>query len=115
MSLLIPIQFLLIVFVLFAASRAYLRFKGGSLPFGAFLFWVCIWSFAAIAIFLPEETSKIARWAGIGRGADIIIYISISLLFYLIFRLHVMLENVRSEISSLIREISLKEVKEKKK
>lgn len=115
MSLLIPVQFALILFILFAASRAYLRFKGGNLQFGAFLFWLGIWGAAAIAIFLPEETSKIAKWAGIGRGADIIIYTSIALLFYLVFRLHVMLESQHSEVSRLIREIALKEVVEKKR
>ena len=115
MSLLIPIQFILIVFILFAASRAYLRFKGGSLQFGAFLFWLFIWGSASLAIFFPGETSRIANWAGIGRGADIIIYTSIALMFYLIFRLHIMMEGLRSEISNLVREISLKEVKEKKK
>lgn len=114
MSLFIPIQLVLIVFILFAASRAYLRFKGGSLHFGAFIFWLLIWASAAIAIFFPEEMSIIARWAGIGRGADIIIYVSIALLFYLVFRLHVMMEGLRTEISRLVREISLKEVKEKK-
>ena len=113
MSLLIPIQIILITFILFAASRAFLRFRGGSLPFGAFLFWLFIWSSAAIAIFFPEETSKLASWAGIGRGADIVIYVSIALLFYLVYRLHVLMEGLRTKLSELIREVALKEVKEK--
>ncbi len=59
MSLLIPIQIILIAFILFAASRAFLRFRGGSLPFGAFLFWLFIWGSAAIVWVIYRVNSDI--------------------------------------------------------
>lgn len=114
MNLILPIQFVLTVFIIFAASRAILQFKGGMIRFGAMLFWLGIWVVAAIAIFYPEATTRFARLLGIGRGVDVILYVSIAILFYLVFRLHVYLEDLRSEISTLIRELSLKEVKKKK-
>jgi len=111
MSLLLPVQIILLVFVLFAASRAVLQFRGGTIRFGALSFWLLIWAVALLAIFYPEETTRIARILGIGRGVDIVVYSSIAILFYLVFRLHVYLENIRTEISQLIREVSLKQVK----
>lgn len=114
MSFLLPVQILLFVFVLFAASRAIMQFRGGSIRFGALSFWLLIWGFALIAIFYPEETSKIAQILGIGRGVDIVVYASIAILFYLVFRLHVYQENIRTEISRLIREVSLNNVQKKK-
>ncbi len=114
MSLLLPVQILLLTFILFAASRAVLQFKGGTLRFGALSFWLLIWVVALIAIFYPEETTRIARVLGIGRGVDVVVYASIAILFYLVFRLHVYLENIRSEISRLIREVAIKEVKRRK-
>lgn len=111
MNLFLPIQFILVVFIIFAASRAVLQFRGGSIRFGALIFWLSIWTVALIAIFYPEETTRLARLAGIGRGVDIVVYLSIAILFYLVFRLHVYLEDLRTEISSLIREVALKEVK----
>ena len=114
MSFLLPIQFVLLVFIVFAASRAVLQFKGGMIRFGAMLFWLGIWAVAVVAIFYPEATTSFAKFLGIGRGVDVILYVSIAILFYLVFRLHVYLEDIRSEISTLIREISLKEVKKKK-
>lgn len=114
MSILLPVQILLLIFVLFAASRAVLQFRGGTIRFGALSFWLMIWVVAIIAIFYPEETTRIARLLGIGRGVDVVVYASIAILFYLVFRLHVYQENIRTEISQLIREISLKEVKSKK-
>jgi len=109
MNILLPIQLFLSLFLLFAVSRAFLRFKEGVIGLGAFLFWVGLWMLAIISIFYPAFTSYIADLMGIGRGADIIIYLSIALLFYLVFRIHVMIENLEEKISRLIREIALKD------
>lgn len=114
-ALWIPLQILMLVFILFAASRAVMQFRGGSIHFGAMLFWLSIWIVASIAIFFPEETTRLARLAGIGRGVDVVMYLSIALLFYLVFRLHVVMEDTRTSINKLVREISLKEVEGNKK
>lgn len=111
MTIIMPIQIISLFFVFFAASRAILQFRGGSIRLGALSFWLSIWAVVLIAIFYPEETSKFANLLGIGRGVDIVMYSSIAVLFYLVFRLHVHMEDLRSQISSLVREISLKEVK----
>lgn len=111
MNLILPIQFILLVFIVFAASRAVLQFRGGMIRFGALLFWLGIWGVATFAIFYPETTTNFAKLMGIGRGVDVILYVSIAILFYLVFRLHIYLEDIRSEISRLIREVSIKEVK----
>lgn len=108
MTLLLPIQLGFVIFIIFAASRAILRFKGGSIQLGALLFWMLVWVVATIVVFSPEETTEIARILGIGRGVDVVVYASIALLFYLVFRLHVYLEDIRTQLSTLIREIALK-------
>lgn len=115
MSLLLPIQLGFVLFIIFAASRAILRFRGGSIHLGALLFWMMVWAVATIVVFSPEQTTEVARILGIGRGVDVIVYSSIALLFYLVFRLHVYLEDIRSEISALIREIALLETKKQPK
>lgn len=107
--MLLPVQLILAFFLFFAVSRAYLRFKEGTIKFGAFLFWIGLWLLALFSIFYPDFTTYWAQLLGIGRGVDAILYISIALLFYLIFRTNVMIENLREEISRLTREIALKE------
>lgn len=114
MSFLLPVQMLLLVFILFAISRAVMQFRGGTIRFGALSFWILVWALALVAIFYPEETTRLARVLGIGRGVDIVIYASIAVLFYLVFRLHVYVENLRTEISRLIREVSLGNLKKGK-
>jgi hypothetical protein len=114
MSFLLPVQIILLVFILFASSRAIMQFRGGTIRFGALSFWLLVWAFALVAIFYPEETTRIARVMGIGRGVDVVIYVSIAVLFYLVFRLHVYVENLRTEISRLIREVALKNIEKGK-
>lgn len=113
--LLLPIQLILSLFLLFAVSRVYFRFKEGTISLGNFLFWIGLWVLAIFSIFNPEFTNYWANLLGVGRGADVLIYISIALIFYLIFRTNVMIENLREEISKVVREVALKEKTKKKK
>lgn len=111
--LLLPVQLILAIFLLFAVSRVYLRFREGTINLGAFLFWIGLWVLALFSIFCPDFTTYWAQLLGIGRGVDVILYISIALLFYLIFRINVMIENLHEEISKVVREVALKEEKKR--
>lgn len=104
-------QIFLSLFLLFAISRVFLRFKGGDLSLFGFLFWSSLFSFAAVVVLLPNIATEIAQLLHIGRGTDAIVYISITLLFYLVFRLYIYLEDIRHEITELIQKIALKETK----
>lgn len=112
---LLPVQLVLIIFLFFATSRVYLRFKEGTLGLGGFLFWIGIWVLALFSILNPGFLSYWAKLLGVGRGVDAIVYLSIVLLFYLIFRTNIMIENLREEISRLVREIALKQGEKKKR
>jgi len=109
--ILIPIQVFLLLFIIFAFTRVWLRFREGTITIQAFLFWSGIWGLAALGILNPQFTTRIARLLGIGRGADVVIYASLVLLFYLVYRTNVMLENVRHEITELVRKLALKKEK----
>lgn len=107
MNAFLPIQLIFITFLIFAASRAFLRLKEGGITFGAFLFWSGLWILATFSVLNPEFTTYLAKLIGIGRGTDVVIYASIVLVFYLIFRTNVMIENLRHEISKLTSEITI--------
>lgn len=111
----IPIQIILLVFLAFAISRVFLRFREASLSFGAFLFWLGIFTLAGVAVIDPSFTTFIALKIGIQRGTDVVIYLSLALLFYLVFRTNIFIENLREEITRLTREIAINKAKKKKK
>lgn len=108
------IQFVLGFFILFALSRVLLQLRNAKLTVGAFLFWSGIFVFALAGVLDPHLTTFVARFFGIGRGSDVVLYLSIALLFYLIFRLSIALEEIRREITELVRKISLEESSRKR-
>ena len=101
------IQIFLLAVVIFAISRVYLRLKEGVITSRMAFFWFLIWIAALVGVTLPATTTRIAEFFGVGRGVDIIVYISLALLFYLVFRIYVMIEDLRNQITYLIREIGL--------
>ena len=107
------IQILLILFLLFALSRVYLRYKSMEISSSSLIFWGGVFTFAIIIVSLPSLTTRLAQVLRIGRGVDVVVYASIVLLFYLIFRLYIYLQEIRNDITDLVREISLKNKKEK--
>lgn len=114
-TIFLPMQIILMSLLAFAISRVLLRMREGSLTTGAFLFWIGIFVLAGFSVWDPSFTTFIAKKIGIQRGTDVIIYLSMVLLFYLIFRTNILIENIRNEITRLTREITLRDSKKRKK
>lgn len=104
----LPVQIVFGAFLLFAVSRVLLRLKDGTLALNNFIFWTSLFVVALIGVVRPELTTLIAGWLGINRGSDVVVYASILLLFYLIFRTNILLENLRHDLTELVRKLALK-------
>lgn len=94
------------LFVFFAISRTYLRFKDRSLGVISFVLWSVIWLLALVFVFDPNLSNIIAKTAGLGRGADAAFLLSIVMLFYLIFRLYVKIDTIDKHLTTLVIELS---------
>lgn len=102
-------QIVLSLFLFFALTRVYLRFKGGDVSVIGFIFWTFLFASAIIIVIFPPFSAQVAKFMGIGRGVDAIVYTSIVLLFYLVFRLYIYLQDIRQEITELVQRLALKE------
>lgn len=105
------IQLILVIFLIFALTRVILRYRGGQLTAIEFGFWSMLFLIAAIGVLAPQLTTKAATFLGIGRGSDLAVYASIVVLFYLVFRIYILIEDVRQEITQLIRQIAIEKTK----
>ena len=110
----ITLQVIVILFVLFAWSRVFLRFKDRRMKGAAFILWSLLWIGVLVAALFPTTTSAIADALGIGRPVDVLVYGSIVALFYLVFRLYVKLENLRQDQTKLVRSMALLQPKKKR-
>ena len=100
-------QIIVLVFVLFALSRALLRFRDRKIALGSLLFWSCLWLAVLALLFIPGITEPLAALLNIGRGVDVAVYLSIMLLFYLMFRLYVRIEKLEQNITTAVRQSAI--------
>jgi hypothetical protein len=107
-----PAQFLLLAFVLAALAKVIHSYKQRHMPMPDFLFWIVVWIGTASVITFPNVTSFLAHLLGIGRGADLIIYSSLLISFYLIFRLYLALSRLEQAITEVVRTIALEQLPE---
>ncbi len=107
---LLPVQFLILAFALFALARAFAQFRAGRLSIFWFLSWMILWVAVAMVGVLPKTATLFANAVGVGRGSDLVIYVSLAALFYLVFRLFVKIEDTQREITRLVRTLALKDL-----
>ena len=103
------IQVGLTVFLLFAISRVFARFRSSEVSVPGLILWSAIFGSAILAVLFPSVTTQVAKQIGIGRGVDAVVYASIVLLFYLVFRLYVFIQDIRRDISELVTKIALRD------
>ncbi len=109
------INLIIIVFALFALSRLFLRIKEKAITKGEFFFWGAIWTLLIIFAVSPRWTDLLSKPLGIERGIDLIIYFSVILLLYMIFRIYVRIENMDKTITTVIRHIAKEKTNKKDK
>lgn len=72
------------------------------------LFWILFWVGVSFVVMWPQSVQMIARSFGIGRGSDFVLYVSVITLFFLVFRLHIKIENMNRDVTRVVREKALK-------
>jgi hypothetical protein len=104
----LAIQILINLFALYAITRVAMKVKDKTLTRGWGTLWIFFWVFVGLVVSLPWTTSFLAAKLGVTRGVDLVVYVSILALFYLVFRLTVKIEKLEHNITRLVREVALK-------
>ncbi|KKQ27730.1 MAG: hypothetical protein US42_C0006G0037 [Candidatus Magasanikbacteria bacterium GW2011_GWC2_37_14] len=109
--MIIVFKLLFSCFVVFALLNVFQRKKEGLLGPKGLFFWVLFWLLAGVAFWWPNSTTILANYLGIGRGADLVIYVSLVIIFYLLFKLHIKLESVGRDIAKVVGKKALEDKK----
>ena len=94
------IQIILTAFVVLIAVYMYLRLR--TTLFDLLL----ILGFGATGIFFvifPDTTTRIAHWVGVNRGADMIFYLAILFLLFLVLKLYARIRRLEQNFTELVR------------
>ena len=105
------IQIIILIFAVFVLTRVVYQFKKRAVSITWLVFWIVFWSCAATVAVLPQTADALARFVGVGRGADVVVYFSLAALFYIVFRIYVKIEQVEREITRVVRARALDNAK----
>lgn len=99
------------LFMLLATIKVWSKFRDKTLSLFESVLWTAIWVSIGIIFWQPEIASRLAVFVGIGRGADLIVYVSIIVIIYLLFRLFIRVDKMDRQLTKLVRTIALKDEK----
>jgi len=85
----------------------------GKLGMRGTLFWILFWVGVSVVVIWPYSVQMIARTFGIGRGSDFVLYISVITLFFLVFRLHIKIENINRDVTRVVRQKAIEKTNKK--
>lgn len=103
--MIVEIIIFLVVIVMYI--KLLLDLKKNRISLRRFLFWIFIWFCLSLIVFIPNLIISVSNLIGIQRPQDFPIYVSIILLFYLIFRTGVNMEKIEQEITKIVKKIAL--------
>lgn len=110
----LPQQIIAIILILIIFSRIVVRFRRKEISKKEFGIWTVFWLLALGVVLFLRQVDAFVRSIGIvGRGIDVIVYVSIALIFYLIFRIIVRLDKIEREITRVVRKVALDEADKK--
>ncbi len=107
------IQIFLILIIIYIWRRIYLKYKTGDLAMREFAEWTLFWLVAVWFVIMPEAASYLAFVLGVGRGSDLVVYVAILIVFYLLFKIFMRLERTNRAITKLVNDQAVKEVEKK--
>ncbi len=108
-------QIIAIAVIIFFIARLIIQKNKDNIGKGEFTFWLIFWILAGGAIISLKWIDRLVANLGFsGSGIDVLLYVAIVVLFYLLFRQRLKLEKMDRNITKLVRKIALNNEKEKK-
>ena len=97
----------LILFSVYAIARAKKQYEKRQASWYWAVVWSFMWLFVIAAALMPQATDAVAAFAGVGRGADLLVYIAVIFLLYTTYRSMGHQQKMSEDITELVRKIAV--------
>lgn len=74
--------------------------------------WLALWGAALVSIADPEILVRIAHALGIGRGADLVLYVSILFTFGGFFLIYLRFRRLDEQLTKIVRHLAIRSADE---
>ena len=97
-----------LIIILFFLGRTYWQKRNNKISKIEFIFWFIFWFSAGLfIIFIKRIDSLVASLGFSASGIDVLSYLSIAVIFYLIFKIVIKIEKIEKNITEIVRNISI--------
>ena len=108
------IKIIILIFIVFVLIRLKIKYQRKEINSREAIIALVFWLIVAGASIWPHLTDVVAKIVGVGRGADLLIYLSLLFLFYSFFQIIIKLEKIDKEITEIVLAIALRKIKKDK-
>ena len=103
-----PQQIFALLIIALILARLFWQKQKKLISANEMLFWLIFWLLAALAIIYIKNLDRLVAKLGFsGSGIEVLLYLSVAIIFYLIFRLRLKLEKIERNLTEIIKFISL--------
>lgn len=101
-----PIQVFLLLFLVGAFFLYWKLFQNRFLNRLVLVGAFCV---TILFVFKPAMSTRLANWLGVGRGTDLILYISIVTVIFVLLMMYAKIKKLEEMLTTILREHSLKQ------
>jgi len=106
-------QIIAIFIIAIFVFRLIIQKKKQKIKGNEFLFWLGFWTLGMLAIIFIRQIDRLLINLGFsGSGINFLLYISIIIIFYLIFKLRLTVAKTEENITKIARQIALNNAKQ---
>ncbi len=105
-------QLLTPLFAILMILKGISRFKRGEMSIRKFILWVLVWGGISTLALFPQFVKIAADLTGLESGINALIFFGFIFLFYIVFRLFIIVEHLEREITEIVRKKAIEDFKQ---
>ncbi len=104
-------QLLTPLFAIIMLLKGISRLNRGEMSVRKFILWIIIWAGISVIAIQPQLVKIFADLTGLESGINALIFFGFILLFYLVFRLFIILEHLERDVTNIVRKKAIEDFK----
>ncbi|HPT08103.1 MAG TPA: DUF2304 domain-containing protein [bacterium] len=102
-------QIIALLILVFFILKLTIQWRKKTININEFIFWLIFWLIASLLIIFIKPIDQLVINMGFSSsGINLIFYVAVLLLFYLIFKMRLKMVKLEKDITDLSRELTLK-------
>ncbi|MBN2142592.1 DUF2304 domain-containing protein [Candidatus Woesearchaeota archaeon] len=107
------LQIIISIMLLLAWASVIHMLRMKKLNLGEFILWSALWLGLLLTSLFPRVLGQVSDFLGIGRVVDMIVYLSVFVLFFMMFKLYMRMEAQERTMTDLVRNVAIRRASEK--